>query len=364
MTLALHILCLLVVTANGVILHENDEPLANWLPVEVTHACGRWSTSGSCSAIGPNHIISAKHLSAVVDNSDPNNNTVVTFNNITYRIAETFTHSTADLRVSRIETLSGVPANLTYYVPFYDLNSDTTFNSGNVEIAICSYGKHRGDDTLIFNNDPTQPYGYEWVGDNTIMRMGANSLDLKRHIIPGQLNWGNNYHGNVTTSSATTDCLVFDFDDTGTGQHVQYEAAVADKDSGGGWFYFKNNRWYIVGVSIFVYPHSGETWFRDNVNGTPLYPELSFGAHLSAYMSWIAGVVPTPVCEIYLEGDIDNNCTVDQIDLELISAQWLENNCNNGNLYCQGTDLDYSGYVDLSDYNRLAIHWLETVNSY
>jgi len=362
-TIAFFLFCLIGITAKGVILHENEEPPVNWLPIEITQACGRWHSSGSCNAIGPNHIISAKHLVPTIDNNNPANNTPVTFNNIIYRIVETFSHTTADLRVSKIETLSGTPANLTYYVPFYDLESDSDFTSGNAEIAICSYGLYRGA-TLVFENDQNKPYGYVWFGDNSTIHMGANNLDLKGHIIPGELNWFNKYHGDVTTSSGTTDCLVFDFDDIGTGQHVQYEASVANKDSGGGWFYFKDNQWYIVGISLFVFPHSGETWFRDDSSGTPLAPELSFGAHLSQYITWVEGIVPTPTCKIFLEGDIDNDCTVDQVDLEMLIAQWLDDNCNVGNLYCLGGDIDYNGVVDLSDYNFLYNNWLETVPLY
>jgi hypothetical protein len=49
---------------------------------------------------------------------------------------------------------------------------------------------------------------------------------------------------------------------------------------------------------------------------------------------------------------------VTMLDFSLFATHWLDDNCDAGNDYCEGTDLDLSGAVDISDLEAFADNWL------
>ena len=58
------------------------------------------------------------------------------------------------------------------------------------------------------------------------------------------------------------------------------------------------------------------------------------------------------------EGDLNNDCVVDTLDLELMAEQWL----SLGTVDVQPTaDINGDGRVNLSDYSGLGKDWLEEV---
>ncbi|MBA7485557.1 hypothetical protein ES707_21105 [subsurface metagenome] len=51
---------------------------------------------------------------------------------------------------------------------------------------------------------------------------------------------------------------------------------------------------------------------------------------------------------------------VNFIDFAFFAEYWGDDNCDSGNDYCQGTDLDFSGTVDEADLEILVENWLES----
>ena len=62
---------------------------------------GRWSTNASVVAVGPNYIITTRHQGGGTGTS-------VVLGGVTYYAAEEIDHGTADLRVIRLRTATGV----------------------------------------------------------------------------------------------------------------------------------------------------------------------------------------------------------------------------------------------------------------
>jgi hypothetical protein len=50
-------------------------------------------------------------------------------------------------------------------------------------------------------------------------------------------------------------------------------------------------------------------------------------------------------------------------DFSLFATRWLDDNCDSGNDYCEGTDLDLSGAVDINDLETFADNWLGGVEN-
>jgi len=53
---------------------------------------------------------------------------------------------------------------------------------------------------------------------------------------------------------------------------------------------------------------------------------------------------------------------VNFIDFAFFADHWGQNNCNEANYYCEGTDLDFSGTVDKADLEILVENWLADRN--
>jgi autotransporter-associated beta strand protein len=177
---------------------------------------GWWNYNASAVAIKPNYIITTCHqLSGV--------GTTVNFGGVDYRVAEVFQHGKADLRIARIvNPTTGADANLTNYVDYY---KDT--NEEDKTAVIGGFGRGRG---TIY------PTYYTWaVSDNKTQRWGRNKLD-----------------GNGLNSTAfVSDVLTAHFENRGDPNWVEYEAAVAEYDSGGGWFLKDGvtGLWQVAGLS-------------------------------------------------------------------------------------------------------------------
>jgi len=52
---------------------------------------------------------------------------------------------------------------------------------------------------------------------------------------------------------------------------------------------------------------------------------------------------------------------VTMLDFSLFAMHWLDDNCDQSNDYCEGTDLDLSGAVDINDLKAFADNWLSSV---
>lgn len=78
------------------------------------------------------------------------------------------------------------------------------------------------------------------------------------------------------------------------------------------------------------------------------------------YTAWVDAGSPIPPCYYTLRGDLNGDCTVDFLDLAILSEQWL-NTCDNIT-WCNKADINHSNAVDFSDFAIMASNWL--VNCY
>jgi hypothetical protein len=251
-------LCLITsAPAFGVIMHNDDEP------TDRPHddVIGRWSYNASCVAIAPNYIITTRHQGGGVGSS-------IVIGGNTYTAAEVWNHSSADLRIVRIN------ASLANYVSLY-----TESDESGKDFVLGGFGKGRGD-PLVTGGGVT--YGYEWSGiDNQTQRWGTNHVDATQ---PG-------YSGGTSYSS---DVLRADFDESGTA----YEAALSEWDSGGGWFIKVGDEWQLAALSAYV-EHNDETWFLNNISGLS-DPDMFRSIRISSYDTWITETIPEPGTMILL----------------------------------------------------------------
>jgi len=238
---------------------------------------GSFGANASCVVIGTEYILTTRHelggnsgvgwvahiggadytisnASQVITMSDPNN---------------------PDMMIVRFPG-----ANFANWVR---INTDTNEAAGNWTVVIGGYGRGRGD-TLYFNGDP-HPFGYAWdSGGNTTLRWGQNKIDSYAY------SWD-------SSRGFFTNLLVDDFDEANKASAVPGEAALAEFDSGSGWFRKVGGDWYLVGLGWGVESsHLGSSWFDDpNVPNNPApQPDNNYAVRISDYASWINGVVPEP----------------------------------------------------------------------
>jgi hypothetical protein len=60
-------------------------------------------------------------------------------------------------------------------------------------------------------------------------------------------------------------------------------------------------------------------------------------------------------------GDFMRPDGVTMPDFSLFAGHWLDDKCDISNDYCEGTDLDLSGAVDINDLQAFADNWLAAI---
>jgi autotransporter-associated beta strand protein len=231
---------------------------------------GEYSSNASFVVIAPNYILTTCHQGG----NDPGtplwlniNGTLTEFKTGTY-----YTNASADIRVIQILNWSdGTPANLQHYVAPYTGTSEV-----NKTAVLSGFGKGRDDSQQV-------PNGYGWAGSsNTTQRWGYNLIESTyRGVTPKDTNY-------------VSDVIVAYFDNYTAANHKDYEAAIAQWDSGGGWFVDTtgNGNWRLVGLSAYV-EHSGQSWYQGNPvgdlnpDGHPADYEMAI--RVSTYAGWING---------------------------------------------------------------------------
>ena len=58
-----------------------------------------------------------------------------------------------------------------------------------------------------------------------------------------------------------------------------------------------------------------------------------------------------------IEGDLNHDCSVDELDLQTLAQQWLKDDCGYTG-YCGEADLNYDRTVNFSDYAAMTGNWL------
>lgn len=257
--------------AHAIITHPGDELLEANLPAGFNPDwVGRWASSGSAVAVGPEHILATVHQGGGLGTS-------VTFGGVTYKVVEQ-TPLNSDLRLLKIAHTDDTPASLNAYVPVYSGTGETGLG-----FIIGGYGRGRGDDLI---NDNAIVYGYEWASEGNTTRR-----------------WGINVIAGFATDSGI-EHLVADFDGPGAPTAVQHEAIAAEYDSGGGWFILDGGVWKLAGLTRGVTQHPGTpdpAWFRDPVTGSPA-PDVMFAMRLSPYADVINQIIPEPAGLTLLAG--------------------------------------------------------------
>lgn len=75
-------------------------------------------------------------------------------------------------------------------------------------------------------------------------------------------------------------------------------------------------------------------------------------------------VYPLPTCgdpeHPQSTADLTADCKVNLLDLYALGKNWLRDDCNAGNAYCNAADINKNGKIDLADYALLAGQWLNS----
>lgn len=255
---------------------------------------GRWGLNASCVPISPDTVLTTVHQ----DWSNPLAPRTVVIDSVAYTATIEEDHvgggtdPAAEIRLARL-TRNGQPADLAYWADLH------TAADGPVEdriVAIGGYGKGRGP---ALTTATGQIYGYQWGGGgNTALRWGQNRT------------W--------TTGGDEVACL---FDGPGVvDDEIVTEAAVADYDSGGGWFVRGGQRWQLLGVTATTeHASAKQSWFTSSIDGAPDDPDWISAVRIDLYEPWIGGILddiaPMP-------GDADRDGDVDYDDLVALATHY------------------------------------------
>jgi hypothetical protein len=315
-----------------VVLHPDGEPnLLTWTDRPDPNVIGRWGSNASCVAVSSNCVITVRHAGG-------DTGTLVRIGGKTYTIAQIWNHSTADLRLIK---LNG--ANLANFVDIYESTDEI-----GKEIVIGGFGDGRA--ALLKTSGIT--YGYKWDNSaNTTLRLGTNRVG--------------NTEDDSTLGSLTSDIIIADFDGLGEGLSTLYEGAVADHDSGGGWFIKVGGVWQVAGLARAVEVHYAQghegdpnyiiynqSWFRNRDNPDVPHPDYLDAVRLSSYAAWILQTIPER-----LPGDLTGDDYVDLSDFAVFAQFWLNYNCHAPD-WCLGADCEPDGDVDWADLTALMDGWL------
>ncbi|MFP4053860.1 MAG: hypothetical protein ACLFV7_08355 [Phycisphaerae bacterium] len=248
--------------AGALIVHPQDDPPSG-LTAPSPAVVGSWGGYATAVAIAPNFAISTLHQGGGVGET-------VTFDGNDYLVAEEFPHSTADFRVVRLTRPDATPAEMSEFVQLY-----TGTDEVGQTAVLGGFGESRG--AQLTSGGIT--YGYQW-GTAGGLRWGRNAIDAN-DLVTG------------------TEVLVADFDGPGQPSYLQYEATIADGDSGAGWFLFDGN-WKLAAITNNV-DIPGEAIFLDADTLEP-DPEHLEGIRVSPYAEFIHARIPEPLSLTILLG--------------------------------------------------------------
>ncbi len=266
--------------AGAVIIHPADDASIASIPRPNANVVGQWDGNASAVAIAPNYILTARHPTGTI--SGPSGvGTTVTFGGTAYVAAQVIPVGTADLRIVRITTPGGQPANLAAFTPVY-----TGSDAAPLNFTIGGYGKGRGANLTTTGGT----YGYQWlVEGNTNLRFGRNRIE-------------GSGTANDTSFGYTSDVLGADFDGPGAATSVAFEAMPTEFDSGAPWFVENGTgNWQVAAITRAI-GHSAvnasepfdRALFASNVNAAVPSPDGMDAVRLSSYRDFINANIPEP----------------------------------------------------------------------
>ena len=280
---------------------------------------GLWGSGGatnaSCVAIGDDWVVTTQHQGVNIGYE-------ATLGGTMYVVGDIYKHPTADLTLAWLKK-DGQYADLQHYVELYDGRSEA-----NELTVIGGYGRTTG--ATLYTGGGTA-YGYEWAPSPTSAPV-----------------WGSNKIESIRRSDVIMEA---DFDESDTA----YEATIADKDSGNGWFIKNSGQWQLAGLGYGITAHYEpgheddpnyrleESWFRDSSTGN-LAPDLLYAIRMKSYSSWVDNIVNN----WKLPGDANEDGKVTDADYTI----WANNfdPATGGATWAMG-DFDGNGYVDDDDYD-------------
>ncbi|MGC9454475.1 MAG: dockerin type I domain-containing protein [Phycisphaerae bacterium] len=341
------VVCLVVATpASALVLHPGFDPDdSGYTPLSDKPSdavVGAWDPNNtnfgkaSAAVIAPNYIVTTQHQGYKAGSTTLD--LYIGGVRTTFQVADAERHDTADIMVARLKTLDGTPANLDSYVPIYTGGGETSYTA-----TMAGWGQRRGDPVVSNSTE----HGYYWTGPRLeTLTWGRNDLDA---TVSGFT---------VTTASGselTSEVLVSDFDPPGT---LDYEAGIADSDSGGGAFIYESGQWKLAGLNAYT-ERRDETWY-DNPNAPPPQqrPDKMWFIRVGSYQSWIDNYVSNVVVP---PGDANWDGEVDESDFSILVNNWDPTGLNT-NTWEMG-DFDRDGLVGNEDFAIVLSNWTGSVSS-
>lgn len=313
---------LLCSEADALVLHPDSEPPADWTDHPPDAVIAAWNSpqttatgKASAVAIGPNTLITTIHQRGGIS-------TGITIAGEEFVVSDEISlidgTTPIDLRLVTITTPGGQPANLEQFVPLYTGHSYTH------EVVIGGTGRVRGPELI---DDPDGD-GYAWSGQRDLL-------------------WATNRsEGRVITQTETTRTLtlVGDFDLPGIDEATEYEAIMADHDSGGGWFVMNNGQWQLLGVSAYVQTqnkslYDPRDWLR--------------AVSMRKYRDLVEAELSTAAVPI---GDANWDGIVDGDDLAILEANLGLTGLDLAESWRRG-DFNADGAVSFADFALLSNHF-------
>ena len=332
MLIAALVLLYAAVPASPIILHPAGEPnLVIWTDRPSDDVVGRWGSYASCVAVSRNCVVTTRHQGGGTEQ-------LMYIAGRTYSIAQIWNHSTADLRLVK---LNG--ANLADFAELYD----QTAESGK-EVVIAGYGV--GNGATLESSGTT--YGYEWGDFGTrARRFGTNRIE--------------NPVSDSNMPPYISDVVAADFDDLNRDKPTTYECIPAVHDSGGGWFIEDDGKWKLAALNRAVEPHYEdgheddldyillESWFRQRSDPALSDADVFDAVRISSYAQWISDTLPQVP-----PGDLTGDDNVNAADFAVLAGLWQRTDCQAPD-WCLGVDSEPDGDVDALDLAAFIDHWLD-----
>lgn len=301
----------------AIVVHQDDMPQAR--PADAV--VGRWSSNASFVVVAPNWALTTRHQGTSPGSVVIGGSSYLCAYNTAWEGGPT---GNADLRLVRLSRSGGGDANLTCFAPIF---AGTEIGC---QVVLGGYGKGRG----AVLQTGGEIYGYEWAGgSNTVLRWGTNRINRTTF---------------VNTSTYDSYVVVADFDALGEGASTECEAAVAEWDSGGGWFVEDGGAWRLAGLTRAAESHTPPaSWFRNRTNPDLPDPDYLDAVRVPAYREWLHATMGY----LSIPGDATLDLVVDGADYNVLLSYW-----GSGAEWCRA-DFDLNGTVDGSDFNLVLSHW-------
>jgi hypothetical protein len=112
--------------------------------------------------------------------------------------------------------------------------------------------------------------------------------------------------------------------------------------------------WWVMSAGI---AGDGNSVYRD-ICYAKIQQRYQIVPYLESMATHIFVIYQETVAKLLSEGDLNEDDCVDIIDLALLASQWTNSNCNEGNNWCNGADIDSGGTVDAKDFASFSEAWL------